>query len=125
MSFYSRVFKVTALACMHDCVSCQQGLNTGILLSQEARIVQPKQPQGPDWGVRNSQPLFAPFSLSCQITLASVDHAVYIYHSLPHKDKKGICEWRALLCFPVHLYEHSYSHSDRRCHTFSTEEMMG
>jgi len=57
--------------------------------------------------------------------LASVDHAAYICHSLPHKDKKGIWAWRALLCVPVDLPKHSYPHSDSRPHASSTEEMMG
>lgn len=46
-----------------------------ILLSREARLVQPEQPPGLDLGVGTSHPLLVPLPLSCHITFPSADYA--------------------------------------------------
>lgn len=56
-------------------MSCQQNLSKSILLSWEARLVQPEQPPGLDLGVGTSHPLLVPLPLSCHITFPSADCA--------------------------------------------------
>lgn len=92
-------------------MSCQQNLSKSILLSWEARLVQPEQPPGLDLGVGTSHPLLVPLPLSCHITFPSADCAASL--SQPASATGG--EFGSGGLYPallLKLFQHCYSCSD-------------